>query len=156
MTVVISHQACDQGWKIPPKCLRNTQEEFHQAHPAFCPLSGDSGHFQGLHHLLITPFQASALTTIFMVAANELLSSTPRWQQTWKENESALPLPGVPHPCPPTNAPDNSHSLPSGRAGGLCSAHRGTEQMPYRNHCTELLEKVLHSYMQAAGLLLTP
>lgn len=51
--------------------------EFHQAHPAFCPLSGDSGHFQGIHHLLITPFQASALTTIFMV---QPMSSCPQHQ----------------------------------------------------------------------------
>lgn len=102
------------------------------------------------------PFQASALTSIFMATANEFPSSTPWWQQTWKENESALPHPGVPHPCPPTYAPNNTHSLPSGWGRGLRFAHRGTEQISHSNHCTKLLKKVLHSYMQAAGLFLTP
>lgn len=123
-TVVIAHQAYDQGWKITPKCHRNTQEEFHQAYPAFCPTSDDSEHLPGNKSpSLITPFQASALTSIFMATANEFLSSAPWWQQTWKENESALPHPGVPHPCPPTYGPNNTHSLPSGwgRRSGLCS-----------------------------------
>lgn len=64
--------------------------------------------------------------------------------------------PGFLIPALPRTFPTTVPPCPQDEAGGLCSAHRGTEQMPYRNHCTELLEKVLHSHMQAAGLFLTP
>lgn len=78
MTVVISHQACDQGWKIPPKCRRNTREEFHQAYPAFCPLSGDSG--PSMEYITFSDNALPSLRPYRVFSRPEPMSSCPQHQ----------------------------------------------------------------------------
>lgn len=142
MTVVISHQACDQGWKIPPKCRRNTREEFHQAYPAFCPLSGDSG--PSMEYITFSDNALPSLRPYRVFSRPEPMSSCPQHQGGNRLGRRMIQhclSPGFLIPALPRMFPTILTPCPKDEAGGLCFAHPGTEQMPYSNHCTELLRR---------------
>lgn len=136
MTVVISHQACDQGWKITPKCRRNKKTHVrsftryiqHSLHPVMTQdLPGNTS------PSLITDNAPPSLCPYRVFSRQQPMSSCPQHRGANRHGRRMIQhclSPGFLIPALPRMFPTILTPCPQGETGALCFAHPGQSRCP--------------------------